>query len=1075
MEGWIPRRLWTVGALLLASVALAIPASAQLSTPLDDDMMDLFRWRAVGPANMMGRVSDVEGIGSPSKTFFVAAAGGGIWKTTNNGTTFQSVFDVGRAISMGDLAIAPSDTLQVWAGTGEPDSRNSISPGSGIYKSVDGGMSWELKGLEATQAIGRVIVHPSNPDIVYVAALGAIWGSNPERGLYKTSDGGETWELKKFISDEAGFVDVVMDPRNPDVLFAASWQRVRGPYFLNSGGPGSALWKTTDGGENWTEVVGNGFPTAMKGRIGLAIAASSPDVMYAMVEAEAETDGSGGNGLYRTADAGMTWEKVNDENTRPFYYSQVRVDVADPDRVYFSSTPVKYSDDGGRTAGNTTVGVHVDHHAMWMDPNDPDHMVVGNDGGIAITWDKGGNWDVPNVFPIGQFYHVTYNMDTPYRVCGGLQDNGTWCGPSRRARGSITNYMWATISGGDGFVTAQHPTEPNIVWAESQGGNMARLDLSTGERTSLQKPEWRDRYIEFEDSMLVVWADSLNAPPADAQRRIDAFREMQKADSASKEMRWNWNTPFFISPHDPEVFYAASNRVMKSTARGDDLQVISDDLSYADPEKIAVSTRTTGGITPDVTGAETFATIVSLDESPLVRGKLFAGTDDGRLWMSPDDGGTWVDLTDRVDGMVPEGTYVSRIEPSKHDANRFYVTYDNHRRNDFTPYVLVTDDNGSTFRSIAAGIPQEWPADGPNFAHVIREDPVNPQLLYVGTDLGVWVSTDRGSNWQRFQNGLPTVPVHDLRVHPRDRELIAGTHGRSIWIVDVAPLQQMTDARMAEGAVLFEPGAALQFGDAPVGGESVGQKFFEGESARYGAALTYWLPEAVDGRRVDLTITDASGREMATLNGGGNAGFNTTVWNMQAPPPPPMASTPAERRDSLRMIATMREIADSLVEHEGADRAEMDQLIEGVISGDTGRLFGGGAGGGGGGGFGGGAPAFEPRPGETPALGGGGGRGGRGGGGGAQNGMRQIFGALRDRGMGFGALQGRGGGGGGAPVEPGMYTASMTVGGRTLEVSLEVVRAEGFAVNGEEEESGWLFGATSWGEFFERLDEAGSR
>ncbi len=1056
-------RSWSRALAFFATAALVAPASAQLSTPLDDDMMDQFRWRSVGPANMMGRVSDVEGIGSPSKTFFVAAAGGSIWKTTNNGVTFRPVFDEGRVISMGDLAIAPSDSLQVWAGTGEPDSRNSISPGSGVYKSVDGGMTWELMGLEQTQAIGRIVVHPTNPDIVYVAALGAIWGSNPERGLYKTTDGGETWELKKFVSDEAGFVDVVLDPRNPDVLFASSWERVRGPYFLQSGGPGSALWKSTDGGESWTEVVGSGFPTATKGRIGLALAASNPDVMYAMVEAEEEEDGSGGNGLYRSDDAGASWEKVNDENTRPFYYSQVRVDVANPDRVYFSSTPVKYSDDGGRTAGNTTVGVHVDHHAMWMDPGDPDHIVVGNDGGIAITWDKGGNWWVPNTFPIGQFYHVTYNMDTPYRVCGGLQDNGTWCGPSRRSGGSITNAMWATISGGDGFVTAQHPTDHDVVWAESQGGNMARLNLATGDRTGLQKPEWRDRYIEYEDSILVVWDDSLNAPPTEAQARIDRFRDMQRADSAARELRWNWNTPFFISPHDPEVFYAAANRVLKSTNRGDDLQVISDDLSYADPEKIEVSTRTTGGITPDVTGAETFATIVSLDESPLVRGKLYAGTDDGRLWMSPDDGGTWTELTDRVEGLVPEGTYVSRIEPSKHDPARFYVTFDNHRRNDFTPYVLVTDDDGGAFRSIAAGIPQEWPADGPNFAHVVREDPVNENLLFVGTDLGVWVSTDRGDNWQRFHNGFPTVPVHDLKIHPRDRELIAGTHGRSIWIVDIAPLQQMSDAVMAEGAVLFDPAPALQFGDAPVGGESTGQGFFEGESVRSGARLTYWLPDAVEGRRVELAVADASGAEVATVSGGGSAGFNTAVWNLQGPPPPPEPLSPAARRDSLQMIATVRAVADSLAEHEGADREQLDEFIENMITGNMGGFGGGGFGGGGG------APAFRERPGETPAFGGGGGRGGGGGAALNQNVMRQVFVALRDRGIGFGAF--RRGGGGGAPVDPGVYTVSMTVGERTLTTRLEVIRDDDFVVDSTQDDEAW-FGADSWAEFLERFDEA---
>ncbi|MBT8403015.1 MAG: hypothetical protein KJP18_04090, partial [Gemmatimonadetes bacterium] len=827
-----------------------------------------------------------------------------------------------------------------------------------------------------------------------------------------------------------------------------------------------ALWKTTDGGDSWTEVAGNGFPTAVKGRIGLALAPSNPDVMYAMVEAEEEEDGSGGNGLYRSDDGGTTWEKTSDENTRPFYYSQVRVDVENPDRVYFSSTPVKYSDDGGRTSGNTTVGVHVDHHAMWMDPNDPNHMIVGNDGGIALTWDRGGNWLVPNVIPIGQFYHVTYNMDTPYRVCGGLQDNGTWCGPSRRARGGITNYMWATVSGGDGFVTAQHPTEHDVVWAESQGGNMARLDLATGDRTSLVKPAWRDRYLEYEDSVLVVWDDSLNAPPTAAQERIDRFRELQQADSASRVLRWNWNTPFFISPHDPDVFYAAANRVMKSTQRGDDLQIISEDLSYADPEKIRISTRTTGGITPDVTGAETFATVVSLDESPLVQGKLYAGTDDGRLWLSPDDGQTWIERTGAYDGLVPEGTYVSRIEPSQHAAERFYVTFDNHRRNDFTPYVLVTEDDGESFRSIAGGIPQEWPADGPNFVHVVREDPVNPNLLFVGTDLGVWVSTDRGENWQRFQNGLPTVPVHDLRIHPRDRELIAGTHGASIWIVDIAPLQQLSDVRMAEGAILFEPAPGLQFGDPPVGGESTGQQFFQGESARFGAKLTYWLPEAVEGRRVDVVVTDDAGTEVATVTGTGREGVNTALWNLQGPAPTPVALSPAARRDSLRTVGMIREVADSLVENEGADREQMDQMLEGIVSGNMARLFGGG------GGFGGGGarPSFRDRPGETPVLAG---RGGRPGGGGAmnQNTMRQVFGALRDRGMGFDALRGRGGGGGGSPVDPGRYTVSMTVGDRTLSVPLEVIRDPGFTV---EETSGpsWLFGAESWYELFERLAEA---
>jgi photosystem II stability/assembly factor-like uncharacterized protein len=567
---------------------------------------------------MSGRVTDVEGIPSPSKTFYVATAAGGIWKTTNAGTSFRPLFDDERVISLGDLAIAPSDTMTVWVGTGEEDSRNSISPGGGIYKSTDGGLTWTLKGLEETQTIGRIVIHPTNPDIVYVAALGRIWGPNPERGLYKTTDGGESWELTKFISDKAGFVDVAMHPSDPNTLFAASWERVRGPYFLKSGGPGSALWKTTDGGDNWTKVEGGGFPETMLGRIGIAISMSNPDIMYTMVEADTgQGHTSRPSGLYRSEDGGNTWEKTDGNNVRPFYYSQVRVDPKNPDRVYWSSTPVKFSDEGGLNARNATVGVHVDHHAMWIDPNDPEHIVVGNDGGIAVSWDRGGNWDVINTFAIGQFYEVSYNMQIPYRVCGGLQDNGSWCGPSRLNQGSITNHHWYTVSGGDGFFTQQDPVNHNLVYAESQRGSMSRINIVTGERNSLRKPNWQDGYTVYEDSIVMDWPDTTQRPNRQLQRRLDDLRARQSADSAALALRWNWNTPFFISKHNREVFYAGANRVMKSTSQGDNMFPISPDLTTNDAEKIRISTRVTGGITPDATGAETYCTIVSLAESPM--------------------------------------------------------------------------------------------------------------------------------------------------------------------------------------------------------------------------------------------------------------------------------------------------------------------------------------------------------------------------------------------------------------------------------------------------------------------------
>ncbi|NJD10725.1 MAG: hypothetical protein FIB01_09935, partial [Gemmatimonadetes bacterium] len=863
-----PYRTGIVLAFALALVPAVGAGQAPSNVkPIGEAVLGSLERRSIGPANMAGRVTDVEGLPSPSKTFYVASVAGGIWKTTNNGITFRPLFQNERVASLGDLAIAPSDTLQLWAGTGEEDARNSISPGGGIYKSTDGGLTWKLMGLEKTQTIARIVVHPTNPDIVYVAAMGATWNHNPERGLYKTEDGGATWRLVKYVDQKTGFIDLVMDPRNPDVLFAASWERLRTPYSLQSGGPGSALWKTPDGGKTWTEVKGGGFPAETKGRIGLAIALSSPDVMYALVEAAPPSgtgDGcrasvAGGCGLYRSQDGGNTWEWMAGTNVRPFYYSQVRVDPERPNRVYWSSTPVNFSDDGGKTVRSTTQGLHVDHHAKWIDPKDGDRIVVGNDGGVGISFDRGGNWDFLNTFPIGQFYEVSYDMATPYNVCGGLQDNGSWCGPSRY-RGGITNSMWASVSGGDGFFTQQDPRDPNTVYAESQGGSMARIDMRTAESTRLVKPSWRQSYTMFEDSILIERGDTAQPVTAGQQQRIAAFRTQQVRDSTELELRWNWNTPFLLSPHNPDVFYTGANRVLKSVKKGDDLQPISPDLTTRDTMKIRVSTRSTGGVTSDVTGAETFCTIVVLAESYVRQGLLYVGTDDGLVWLSPDDGRTWQNLTDRFKGKVPAGTYVRRIEPSHHDANRFYVAFDGHRTGDYTPYLLVTDDGGKSFRSIAANLP----TGGPDFVHVIREDPVNPDLLYAGTDVGAYVSLDRGKSWQKFMNGLPTTPVHDLKVQPRDRELIAGTHGRSIWIIDVAPLQQLTPAVLAAAEPkFFEPVPAAAWGKPPIDGQSTGQKWFQGETRNPGAELAYYLPADIGGR-TSIVITNTQGDTVQT-------------------------------------------------------------------------------------------------------------------------------------------------------------------------------------------------------------------
>jgi photosystem II stability/assembly factor-like uncharacterized protein len=1060
--------------LLLAALAAPLALGAQ-GYEFDSLTIASLRWRQVGPANTSGRVADVEGIPGPSKTFFVAAAAGGIWKTTNNGVTFRPVFDNQRVISMGDLAIAPSDTMQVWAGSGEPNSRNSISPGGGVYKSMDGGLTWTLMGLEKTQAIGRVVVHPTNPNIVYVAALGATWNANKERGLYKTVDGGTTWELVKFVSDKAGVVDVALDPSDPNVVWAASWERVRGPYFLQSGGPGSALWKSTDAGATWTEIKGGGFPESTKGRISIAISASNPNVMYSMVEADTMPNPAPKvargqpappkkpaqvrpSGLYRSEDGGKTWTRTATDNTRPFYYSQVRVHPKNPNRVYWSSTPVKVSNDGGKTTMNATVGIHVDHHAMWIDPTDPDRMIVGNDGGIGISFDQGGTYIFPNTFAIAQPYNVSFDMAVPYNICVGLQDNGSWCGPSRRKSGVITSAMWKVVGGGDGFVTQQDPTDPNTVYSESQGGNIGRVSMATGERTALAKPNWRATWMMWEDSLIVARGDTTVPETSPMKKRLAELKARQKADSAALDLRWNWNTPFLISPHSNTTLYMGANRVMKSTKRGDEMFAISPDLSYADTMKIRISTRTTGGITPDNTGAETYGTIVSVAESPLRPGLLYAGTDDGRVWSTRNDGGAWEEHTKNFPGL-PANAYVSEIEPSPHDSSTFFVTFDHHRVGDFTPYVYMTRDGGKTFASIAANLP----TGAPDFVHVIKQDPVNPNLLFVGTDVGVYVSANMGRSWQKFMTGLPTVPVNDLKIHPRERELIAATHGRAAWIVDIAPLQQL-NATVAETDVhLFEPKVAQQWGEQIYegqgpGGASYGHMWFAQAVPTYGAEITFRLTTRGNAP-TRVVIQDVTGDTLRSLTGPSGLGVHKVTWDFRGKAPASKPLSPSQKRDSANAVARRNFVFDSLAKG-GMDSTALRNFRRMIEGGDMTQMmqaFGGGAAG-----AGGPTPAssfdrFNARPGETAAP-------GRPGGAGAMGGAAGP-GGVTDPNTAFGIIQALAPPGGNAfqmfqrpqapLVGPGEYLVSITQNGKTVKQRLKVERASGSgAVSSPFEEDG---------------------
>ncbi len=1106
-------------AAVAAGVALVSTSGRASAQGLDTSVTDAFKWRQIGPSNFMGRVSDVQGIPSPSKTLFVAAAGGGIWKSTNFGISWRPVFDDKDVVAMGMLAIAPSDTNIIYAGTGEPNSRNTIEPGNGVYKSTDGGLHWTHIGLVNSQHIGRIQVDPRNANTVYVAALGPAWKAGGERGLYKTTDGGTTWKLIKApANDKTGAIDVQIDPSNPDVLYLSMWERYRTPYSLLSGGVGSGLFKSTDGGNTWTEIKGSGYPEGPKGRIGIAISRSNPQVVYALTEAASIEPGpmkfnpanqATANGLYRSADGGKTWTHMNNIDVRPFYYSQVRVDPKNENRVYFSSTTMQVSNDGGKTNMDATVGVHVDDHAVWIDPNDGERWVVGMDGGIAITYDRGGNFWYPQNLPIGQFYDVSFDYAIPYNVCSGAQDNGAWCGPSRRRTTPSNNTYWFTISGGDGFYTAQDPTDPAMVWGESQNAGIQQTNLKTGERGRVNKPTWNERYRMWEDSIAIVRGNPLEKETPEMAKKIAAYRVEQKKDSADLQIRYNWESPYFLSPHNPQVFYLGGSRVLKSLKRGEDLFPISPDLSVKkDPAqerarlaRLDTVEHYTGGVTLDLTGAEAYGTVVALQESPLKPGLLLAGTDDGNVWLTHNDGGAWEDLTPKFTALgVPWDAYVVRVEPSHFDTLTFYVAFENHRWNDFKPYLFVTNDGGKSFRSIVNNLPQSSPAD---YLHVIREDPHNRDLLFVGSSRTAYVSIDRGQTWSRLASNLPTVPVFDLQIHPRDHELIAATHGRSLWVNDITALEELTPKVLAQGTHLFKPRTAYQWGEGPqlnLPGNGFAQAVMTYANPPFGADIVYRLA-ANAGGNVRLIVSDVAGDTLATLNGPGSAGVHHVDWNFQETRPRAAAAelSPSQRRDSILLHARAPQVLDSL-QKAGFDTAAIRQVRAqvGILSNPGGLAAGGGRGGRGGGGGGGRGGAggqacehpttmwetFCARPGEqagrggrgggggfggldsataaafapaatagvnVPAAGGRGARGGRGGRGGTGDNLSPVQQIWNIIGMNPPAVGGRGGGGGGFGgaganmANTGDYLVTMTVGGQTFKQTLRVERVSGGA------------------------------
>ncbi len=1017
----------------------------------DDPLLKTFRWRSIGPASMGGRIDDIAVVENNPYVIYLGFATSGVWKSVNNGTTWEPIFDTQPVSSIGDIEICQSDPNIIWVGTGEPNNRQSSSFGDGIYKSTDGGKTFTNVGLKSTQTIARIVIDPKDANTVYVAALGHLFGQNKERGIYKTTDGGKTWANVKFIDEDTGFTDIAIDPADTKTLYAASYQRRRTPWGFNGGGPGCAIWKTTDAGKTWAKLEGNGLPEGPFGRIGLDLARSNPNVIYAQIEVgtssgagSGEEQGPGGfggfggggfggqggpggqaqsnqppnpkrSGIWRSDDKGKTWRVVSNNNNRPMYYSQIRVDPSNPEIVYTGGVSFTKSTDGGKTFTNLQGVAHSDHHAIWINPKNGNHVLLGNDGGLNVSYDQGATFEFVNTIAASQFYAVAADMRKPYYVCGGLQDNGSWCGPSAVRTGggggggaggggggfgggAITNADWYRIGGGDGFYVQIDPTDHNTVYVESQNGAVQRLDLRTGRSTSIrpraaQRPRALPRQggpgTEAGQQQTVAGTqaggptggrtDSQPGEQAPQQPTPEQIAQMMQAGGfgggnpltsnivpappAGEQYRYNWNTPIALSPHNPRVVYVGANKFFKSLDRGDTWTASADLSKQIDRRKLPIM-----GVDGDKAmaskndGTSNYGNVTTIAESPVLPGVLWVGTDDGNLQLSKDGGATWTNVAANIKGVANDGFLVSRVEPSHFDAATCYLTLDNHRNDDLKPYAFVTRDYGVTWSSIANNLPI-------GNVNVIREDAKNKNLLFAGTEFGVYVSLNGGAEWKKFMTGLPTVRVDDLLIHPRDNDLIAGTHGRGIWIIDdITPLQQLNEKALALDAHLFDLRPGTQWlNDVSLSRYIGGAKLFRGENSQPGTAISYHLKAAPSGD-VKITISDITGKVLRNLTGTKEAGLNRVQWNLRGDPPPRPAFGP-----------------------QGGGGAGQNRQAAGQQAAGQG-------------------PGGQPQPGaqDQPQFGGGGGRGGR-----------------------FGAQFG-------PPFDPGTYLVKLSVDGKELTTKVVV-------------------------------------
>ncbi|MGQ0704288.1 MAG: WD40/YVTN/BNR-like repeat-containing protein, partial [Gemmatimonadales bacterium] len=839
------------------------------------------RVRPIGPATASGRIGEIAIHPSNRSTWYVAVHSGGVWKTMNAGTTWTSIFDSQNSYSIGTIAVDPNRPLVVWVGTGENNSQRSVGYGDGVYKSTDAGRSWTNAGLKNSNHIGKILIDPRNSDVVYVSAIGPLWSSGGDRGVFKTTDGGKTWTQSLKGDEWTGAYDLAFDPRNPDILFATTYQRARRQWGFIDGGPGSAIWKSTDAGASWVKLT-RGLPNEELGKIGIAVSSANPDIVYAIVEAANRT-----GGFFRSTDGGQNWERMSPATANPpFYYHKLYADPKDPERVYSMNVQLQVTEDGGRTFRSIQGrSHHVDNHALWIDPDDTRHLINGNDGGLYESFDRGATWRYTANLPVVQFYRVDVSQsESPfYLVCGGTQDNNTWCGPSGTATShGVVNSDWFITVGGDGFVARIDPEDPNTIYSESQHGEMVRYDRSTGERIGIQP----------------------------------------QPDAAEPASRWHWDSPLIISPHSRTRLYFGSQRLFRSDDRGDSWRPISPDLSrQLDRNKLQMMGRVWSvDAVAKNTSTSFFGAIVSLSESPMREGLLYAGTDDGLIHITENAGGVWR-KAETYPG-VPEMTFVSTVAASRHDPNTVYAGFNNHKAGDYKPYLLKSPDGGRTWTSIAGNLPERgsvW-----SFA----EDHVSPNLLFVGTEFGAYFTLDGGRRWIKL-GGLPTIAVRDLTIHRRNNDLVLATFGRGFWILDdYSPLRDAVRTIDQRVALLPVPEARVFVPASPLGGGARGAQgdaFYTAPNPPSGAVFTWFLrnelrtlrarrqaaERAAVGRGQDtpypsldslraeareeppaviLTVSDEQGNVIRRLTGPTGAGYHRVAWDLRYPAPNPVTA-----------------------------------------------------------------------------------------------------------------------------------------------------------------------------------------